>query len=111
MKEQVLDMELVFQAINGKLDSLTKQLNTAIDRIAVLEKENSWLRSRLAVYETPKNSHNSSIPPSKYSLAVQGEKSKKLLATRSLREKTGKPNGGQIGHKGTTLEMVSEADQ
>lgn len=110
MKEQVLDMELVLQAINGKFDSLSKQLNIAIDRIDVLEKENVSLRSRLSVYETPKDSHNSSIPPSKDSLAAQGEKSKKLLTTRSLREKTGKSNGGQIGHKGTTLEMVSVPD-
>lgn len=110
MKEQVLDIELVLQTINGKFDSLTKQLNAALNRIDELEKENALLRSRLELYETPKDSHNSSIPPSKDSLAVQGEKSKKLLVTRSLREKTGKSNGGQIGHKGSTLEMVSEPD-
>ena len=110
MKEQVLDIELVLQTINGKFDSLTKQLNAALNRIEELEKENALLRSRLELYETPKDSHNSSIPPSKDSLAVQGEKSKKLLVTRSLREKTGKSNGGQIGHKGSTLEMVSEPD-
>jgi len=110
VKEQVLDIDLVLQAINGKFDSLSKQLNIAIDRIDVLENENGSLRSRLAVYETPKDSHNSSIPPSKDSLKVQGEKSKKLLATRSLREKTGKSNGGQVGHKGTTLEIASVPD-
>jgi len=110
VKEQVLDIELVLQTINGKFDSLTKQLNAALNRIEELEKENALLRSRLELYETPKDSHNSSIPPSKDSLAVQGEKSKKLLVTRSLREKTGKSNGGQIGHKGSTLEMVSEPD-
>jgi transposase len=89
---------------------LTKQLNAALNRIEELEKENALLRSRLELYETPKDSHNSSVPPSKDSLTVQGEKSKKLLVTRSLREKTGKSNGGQIGHKGSTLEMVSEPD-
>jgi transposase len=31
-----------------------------------------------------------------------------LLATRYLREKAGKSNDGQMGHKGTTLKMVSE---
>ena len=110
MNEQVLDIELVLKAINGKVEGLTKQLHVANEKIAGLEKENTSLRSRLAVYETPKDSHNSSTPPSKDSLAVQGEKSKKLLATRSLREKTGKQNGGQIGHKGSTLEMVSNPD-
>lgn len=108
MKEQVSDIRLVLKSINGKIDGLTKQLDIAHEEIIVLKKENAYLKERLAVYETPKDSHNSSIPPSKDSLTSQGEKSKKLLATRSLREKTGKSNGGQIGHKGTTLEMVSQ---
>ncbi len=110
MKEQVIDIALVLKSINGKIDGLTKQLNLAHEEIIVLKKENFMLKERLAVYETPKDSHNSSIPPSKDSLAAQGEKSKKLLATRSLREKSGKSTGGQIGHKGHTLEMANEPD-
>lgn len=110
MKEQILDIALVLQSINGKIDGLTTQLDCAREEIIVLKKENAVLKERLAVYENPKDSHNSSIPPSKDSLAAQAEKSKKLLATRSLREKSGKPNGGQIGHKGHTLEMASEPD-
>jgi len=110
VKEQVLDIALVLKSINGKIDGLTKQLNSAHQEIVVLKKENSVLKERLAIYETPKDSHNSSIPPSKDSLAAQGEKSKKLLATSSLREKSGKPSGGQIGHKGHTLEMANEPD-
>jgi transposase len=110
VKEQVLDIALALKSINGKIEGLTKQLDVAREEIFVLKKENSVLKERLSVYERPKDSHNSSIPPSKDSLAAQAEKSKKLLATRSLREKSGKPNGGQIGHKGNTLEMVSEPD-
>ena len=110
MKEQIIDIGLVLKTINGKIDSLTKQLEIVTNENIELKKENAVLKDRLAVYETPKDSHNSSIPPSKDSLVAQGEKSKKLLATRSLREKTGKSNGGQIGHKGTTLEMVSDPD-
>ena len=110
MKEQVIDIALVLKSINGKIDGLTKQLNSAHEEIVVLKKENLVLKEQLAVYQTPKDSHNSSIPPSKDSLVAQGEKSKKLLATRSLREKSGKPNGGQIGHKGYTLEMASVPD-
>ncbi|MEI8274346.1 MAG: IS66 family transposase [Paludibacter sp.] len=110
MKEQVFDIALVLKSINGKIDGLTKQLNSAHEEIVVLKKENLVLKECLAIYQTPKDSHNSSIPPSKDSLAAQGEKSKKLLATRSLREKSGKPNGGQLGHKGYTLEMASEPD-
>ncbi|HRZ97907.1 MAG TPA: IS66 family transposase [Paludibacter sp.] len=103
MKEPVLDIALVLKSINGKIDGLTKQLDVAHKEIVVL-------KERLAVYETPKDSHNSSVPPSKDSLAAQSEKSKKLLATRSLRENSGKSNGGQNGHKGTTLKMVNEPD-
>jgi len=34
------------------------------------------LKKRLAVYETPKDSHNSSIPPTKDTLAVQATMAK-----------------------------------
>lgn len=103
MKEQVLDIALVLQSINGKIGGLTKQLVVAHKEIVVL-------KERLEVYETPKDRHNSNIPPSKDSLSAQAEKSKRLLETRSLREKSSKSNGGQKGHKGTTLKMVSEPD-
>lgn len=110
MNEQVLDIALVLKSINGKIDGLSKQLESAQEEIVVLKKENGVLKDRLAVYETPKDSHNSSIPPSKDSLLAQAQKSKKLLTTRSLRENSGKSNGGQIGHKGSTLEMAREPD-
>jgi len=110
VKEQVLDIGLVLKSINGRIDELTKQLDAVTKENIALKKEIVVLKSRLLVYETPKDSHNSSIPPSKDSLAAQADKSKKLLATRSLRENQGKSNGGQSGHKGTTLEMASEPD-
>lgn len=110
MKEQVLDMALVLKSINGKIDSLTQQLNTVTQQLDIANKEIMVLKVRLAVYEAPKDSHNSSIPPSKQSLVAQMQKSNELLATRSLREKSSKPSGGQVGHKGTTLEMVSNPD-
>ncbi len=110
VKEQVIDINLVLKAINGKIDGLTKQLDIVTNENINLKKEIIVLKTRLAVYETPKDSHNSSIPPSKDSLAAQGEKSKKLLTTCSLRERTGKTNGGQLGHKGTTLELASVPD-
>jgi len=68
-----------------------------------LEKENEELRERLAKYENPKNSRNSSIAPSK-----DENRPKK---NQSLRKSSGKNPGGQPGHKGRTLEMTSNPDQ
>ena len=110
MKEQILDISFVLNAINGKVDSLTKQLEIVTSENNVLKKEIVVLKERLAVYETPKDSHNSSIPPSKESIKSHAVKSHKLLATQSLREKSNKPSGGQIGHKGSTLEFSIEPD-
>lgn len=110
MKEQVLDIDLVLKTLIDKVNELAKQLDVVTKENVGLKKEIGILKARLEVYETPKDSHNSSIPPSKESLAAQATKSNKLLITRSLREKSGKPSGGQLGHKGSTLEMVSNPD-
>lgn len=68
-----------------------------------LKKENALLKERLAKLETPKNSRNSSVPPSK--------DENRPLKTKSLREKGGKKVGGQPGHKGNTLKMSSSPDK
>lgn len=67
-----------------------------------LSKENIELKERLAKYENPKNSRNSSVPPSK--------DENRPFKTKSLREQTGKKPGGQKGHEGKTLGMVNEPD-
>lgn len=78
-------------------------------RLEVLEKENGSLRlrvseleERLAQYQGPKNSRNSSIPPSK-----DENRPKK---NQSLRRSSGRKPGGQPGHKGRTLEMTTAPD-
>lgn len=63
---------------------------------------NKSLLERLAKYENPKNSNNSSIPPSK--------DENRAFKSKSLREASGKKPGGQHGHEGKTLEMVSSPD-
>lgn len=81
--------------------------------IAALQAENATLREQLmaALAEIrdlqarlSKDRHNSSKPPSSDGLKRQ------LPRTRSLRRKTGKKPGGQLGHPGETLHLVAEPD-
>ena len=60
---------------------------------ATLKEENGRLKLQLAAIMVRKTSNNSSVPPSQ-DIARKN---------RSLREVSGKPVGGQKGHKGTTL--------
>lgn len=89
-----LDKDILIEALLQKLDNISKKLNA-------LELENSQLKVRLAKYETPKNSNNSSIPPSK---------DENRPKRKSLRTKTGRKPGGQKGREGNTLKMVEMAD-
>jgi len=69
-------------------------------QIAALEAEVADLKRRLG-----QDSSTSSKPPSSDGLA------KKPRIAGSLREASGKPSGGQKGHKGDTLRRVSEPDR
>jgi len=81
------DRELILQ-LAEKVDELTKEV--------------SFLRERLSKYENPKNSGNSSMPPSS-----DVDRPKK---NQSLRKPSGRKPGGQHGHKGSTLEITSTPD-
>jgi transposase len=83
-----------FQNIHNILASLIYEVDE-------LKKENAELKQRLAKYETPKNSNNSSVAPSK---------DENRPKRRSLREKSGRKPGGQKGREGNTLKMVPTPD-
>lgn len=87
--------------MTGQL-SLEEKIDALLNRVDYLEHEVVRLTDRLAKYENPKNSKNSSKPPS--------SDFPKLPKTQSLRGSSGKKQGGQSGHDGTTLRMVTNPD-
>jgi len=92
--ELILKVELLTQRVY--------QLEVVERENQKLRKENIALQQRLSKYEHPKNSNNSSIPPSK--------DENRPKRNQSLREKSGRNPGGQPGRKGNTLKMVENPD-
>jgi|ERR1700722_15721381 transposase len=90
-------------ADNSSIESLIAHIQELGNVIIQLKDENAWLRAKLERYEHPKNSRNSSVPPSKDENRVQRNK--------SLRLKSGRKVGGQPGHEGTTLIMNDSPDR
>ncbi|HRJ44411.1 MAG: hypothetical protein KJZ86_14535 [Caldilineaceae bacterium] len=76
------------EAIVTLVESLLAQINVLTERMQKLEDQ------------AAKNSHNSGKPPISDGLAKP--------APKSQHKASGKAGGGQPGHKGTTLKMVSE---
>src|SRR5260370_2797046 len=73
------------------------------EQIAALVAQNAELAARVQELEArlAKDSHNSGKPPSSDGL---GRK------TKSLRRRSGKHPGGQLGHRGETLHLVATPD-
>ena len=74
-----------------------------LKKIEELEKIIFKLQLELAYYKNPKNSRNSSIPPSR--------DENRPKRNQSLREKSENKVGGQEGHEGKTLEMRDAPDE
>jgi transposase len=81
------------KAENARIHALYEQSQ---EQVAVLVARVQELEARLA-----KDSHNSSKPPSSDRLSRK---------TKSLRQKSGKKPGGQLGHRGETLHLVATPD-
>mgnify|MGYP004444075173 FL=1 len=125
----ILDADEAFKNILGRLAKLEseaaplKEENKRLKRrneylevqhrqdaaaIRKLKTEVASLKTRLDKLEKPKkDSHNSSVPPSKESIASSEERKK----TKSLRKPSGMKPGGQPGHKGTTLQKSEMVDE
>ena len=86
-----------------KIEVILLRLESLEKKVADLENENAFLKERLAKYENPKNSRNSSLPPSK--------DENRPKPNQSLRKSSGKSVGGQKGREGKTLEMTSTPDK
>lgn len=79
-------------------------LNLALcELVEKQQNEIALLKAEISLLKNPKNSKNSSIPPSK--------DENRVLPNQSLRVKSGKKVGGQIGHIGVTLEMSETPDK
>jgi len=87
----------ITRAQEKTIDVLTQQVSSLTKQVDSLTVEVKILKGKLA-----KNSNNSSKPPSSDGYSKP--------APKSLRKKTGKPSGGQRGHKGQTLRMVVKPD-
>jgi transposase len=83
-KDELID---IICDLHTMVDSLTKTVKTLQDEVAQLK--------------NPKNSNNSSLPPSHDLFQNKNQ---------SLREKSNRKSGGQKGHKGKTLQMSSNPD-
>ena len=113
---QQVDIEKYLEEFRSEIGNLNKTVKDLSDdnarlnrRVEALNVENADLRKRLSKYEDPqppKNSGNSSVPPSKEGM---GDEIKRR--TSSLREKSGRKSGGQPGHEGHTRKMSEQPDE
>ena len=86
------------------IESLMKQNQMLIEQVDLLSKTINELNATIKELreQLNKNSGNSSKPPS-----TDGFKK----VNKSLREKSGKKRGGQKGHQGTHLAVLSKPDE
>jgi transposase len=90
-----MDMLAENARLRAENEELRTQLTIALHLVEQLQQRVQELEAQVK-----QNSHTSHWPPSR-------DKSR----SKSLRQRSGKPPGGQPGHEGRTLKMVSEPEQ
>jgi transposase len=76
-------------------------ISAQAQQIKLLEEKVLFLMTQIQQMSIKKDSHNSSMAPS----------SDVFKKNQSLRPKSNRSSGGQVGHKGTTLEMSTTPDK
>ena len=98
VEEMNTQLQMQVNALNASLNSLQQSFDAQTALIAQLNQTIQELREQLN-----KNSKNSSKPPSSDGF--------KRPAPKSLRKPSGKKVGGQKGHQGTFLSVLSDPDE
>ena len=93
LEEELLSRSRWIQQLDLTVKGLNKQFREA--------RQQTRLAREAHLATVMKNSQTSSLPPSR----------DPRKRTKSLREKSGRKPGGQVGHKGATREMVDVPDQ
>jgi transposase len=96
LKGNDLDTKILIETLIERDKARDKTIELLLAKITALEAE-------LAIYKNKKNSNNSHIPPS--------QDQNRPRKNQSLRAKTDKKPGGQLGHQGTTLEFNAPPDE
>lgn len=127
VKEKVTDISDAISSLAKQIESMQKTIDSQHSTICQINRTSqkqlkeirelkrdgkkkdkliAELQRRLSKYEEPpKNSSNSSTPPSKEKM-----KDEITRRTESLRKPTGRKPGGQPGHEGSTLEVNDSPD-
>ena len=102
-EQQAAQLKRVKEKLERQL-CLNYQLTRRLQELqAELERRDAEVR------EVRRDSHNSSLPPALDPPSVKAQNA--VRRTRSLRRRTGKKVGGQVGHRGSTLVRVAAPDR